>query len=158
MASVLVVWLIGLVLIFAEFYVPGTILAIIGTSAIIISLWMGYQQIANLALFVIWVLMVLASIIGTIWLALWRLETSGEGTRVSSANQQGYLANRRYPELIGQRVYAVSDLRPAGWIDYEGTRLPAMSQSGFIAKGSQVLVVDDEGGELLVRHIPEEVR
>lgn len=64
---------------------------------------------------------------------------------------EGYLSsNPSYKQYIGEVGIVQNDLRPSGTIRLGGEYLDAVAISGFIAKGSQVLVKKYELGQLYV--------
>jgi membrane-bound serine protease (ClpP class) len=71
------------------------------------------------------------------------------GEKLSSG--KGYsIAGNNSPELIGQILPAVTDLRPAGKIELEGVRYDAISEGDFIKKDAQVKVIRRQGNYWIV--------
>lgn len=74
-----------------------------------------------------------------------RKAASGTGEAVPDADE--------LRELVGQTGTAETLLRPAGAVRVGGRRLAALSESGLIARGSEVKVIGTSGGNLIVRKV-----
>ncbi len=142
---------IGLSLIFLEFFLPGAILAVIGTLAILISLGMFFVQ--NPILWgLVYLLSLLAAVYLTCKLALWRLKSvRSKGNFYHGEDQEGYTASSFDQELIGKEGTVATELKPAGHILVEGKQCQALSESGFISKGIAVEIVSGKGSHLIVK-------
>lgn len=152
MASILLMSIVGLVLIYAEFFVPGGFLVILGAAVLIISAATALSSFSSFwFIFLYWILLAAATVL-TIKLALKRVQGS-EGSVVSSASQEGYVAHDVDTVLIGQTAQTLTDLRPAGFVIIAGERKTAISHLGYIAKGTTVVVIEAEGPDLIVREI-----
>ncbi len=126
---------VGLVLIFLEFFLPGGIMAVGGgillASSILvlaikqpgISMLASYAGILVLALFIV------------IRLALSRVKKAGV---CLEGDQEGFLACVYPKEMIGKTAIASSDLKPSGYVQIETQAFAALSKSGYIEKGSVV--------------------
>ncbi len=56
--------------------------------------------------------------------------------------------------FAGRRGVALSDLRPSGTADIDGTRLTVLSESGMLPAGTEILVRAVDGTEVKVRPVP----
>lgn len=148
MLIAIVLALVGLALIYIEFFLPGGILAIFGTCALIASVAVfGYKEQSFLAI-VLAFFGLLALVIIVCKVALWRLQASE--TIYLKDDQEGYVACSFDPELIGKEGIVLSDLKPSGHISVGGKLWQALSESGYIAKGAQVVVIGGAGAHLKV--------
>lgn len=144
-------WLLGLLLIFLEFYLPGAILGTAGGILILISFVFFIQEFGPLLSF-IYFLLILASIAGVIKYALWKIpRTKKEDSIYSDDAQVGFYASAYDHAAIGKEGMVVSDLKPGGWINVEGKQHPAISESGYLTQGTKVVVLSGEGDSLIVR-------
>ena len=146
--------IIGLFLLFAEFYLPGGIVGGIG----------GLLMIAGFVLFAqenkgpLWITTyILGEILLTflvIKMALWRIKASkSKNTFYSNQDQEGFRASSYDETLIGKQGTSLSSLKPAGHIQIDGKHYQAVSQSRFIAKGVSIEVVRGEGSRLIVKSL-----
>lgn len=144
-------WVLGLLLIFFEFYLPGAILGTAGGILILISLIIFFQEFSPFLGFIFF-LLILASVIGVIKYALWKIpRTKKEDSIYSDDAQVGFYASSYDHATIGKEGIVVSDLKPGGWIQVEGKPHPAISESGYLTKGTSVIVLSGEGDSLIVR-------
>ena len=149
---ILLLLIAGLLMIYAEFYLPGGILGLAGAGLLVsnIILFLGKtDDPLELALLVI------ASILGvwgTIRLALYRLSLGDESTSmVAEGSQEGFVASKFDEALIGQKATAVTTLSPSGYIKLDAKRLQVVSISGFVSKGAEVTIIGGKGAYLTVQ-------
>lgn len=144
--------LIGFLLIYLEFFLPGILLGIIGglllTGGVV---FFHLQKLGwpwDLAYF-------LLTAIGTALtcrFAIWHLKRSGrKDTFFLSNTQEGYTASSFDASLIGKAGEAATDLKPSGHVLIEGQRFQALSELGYLPKGTKVEVVNGKGAHLIVR-------
>lgn len=143
--------LIGLALIFTEFFLPGGILAVIGAIALLISSILCFMQ--TTALWgILFLILLIAALIGTCQLALRKIRKSGAKNRFYlEKDQEGYVAAAYDAKLIGKTGVVWTELKPAGHILVEGAQHQALSEVGFLSKGETVEIVGGQGSHLIVR-------
>jgi membrane-bound ClpP family serine protease len=146
--------LIGLLLIYIEFYLPGGIIAIIGGTFILFSL-VAFVAESNSPFYVIlYLLFTVACIWGVIKLALWRIvHAKPDYSIYSNQDQTGYQASEYDHNAIGKQGVVTTDLKPGGYIVIEGKTHAAISLSGYLSKGTHVSVVSGEGESLYVQKL-----
>ena len=84
--------------------------------------------------------------------ALWRIRKAKPDYSIySNAHQEGYQASEFDASAIGKQGIVVTDLKPGGHILVEGKRHQAISQSGYITKGSEVTVIGGQEESLIVK-------
>ena len=151
MAIIILLAIVGMILIFLEFFLPGAVLAVIGTLALLVSLGMFFAKYPAFwgVLYLFSMLLVLFL---TCKLAIWRIKSSkGKGSFYHSEDQEGYLASSFDLSLIGREGVVSTELKPAGHILIDGQLYQALSETGFIEKGNSVKVVGGKGSHLIVR-------
>lgn len=73
------------------------------------------------------------------------------------SRESGYSStNVGYRELIGKEAIALTDFRPSGTIELEGTRYSAISRGTWVKKGTPVKVVEVDGTRILIEETAEE--
>jgi membrane-bound serine protease (ClpP class) len=143
---------IGLLLIYLEFFIPGGVLVILGGgfligSAIVFSL----QKVEGFWLF-FYFFILLASAVFTCKFALWQIKRSRKKKSFYlEDDQEGFFASEFKKDLIGKMALAHSDLKPSGHIFIEGEQLQAVSETMYIDKGSKVMIVGGKGAYLIVK-------
>ncbi|MES2122426.1 MAG: NfeD family protein [Chlamydiota bacterium] len=153
MVLVVLLTLVGLAFIFLEFFMPGAVLAILGALILVSSVALCFSHLpaiyATLYLF-----FVLLATLAVCKIALWRIRASGKkGDFYLSDDQEGYMASSFDKEMIGKEGTVATELKPAGNIAIDGVQYSALSESGFISRGSPVEVIGGKGSHLIVRKI-----
>jgi membrane-bound ClpP family serine protease len=144
--------ILGLFLIFAEFYVPGAILGTIGGILILASVFFFASSTSSVWLVIAYIIGVSISIVLLIKFAIWRIMRSkADGSIYSDDSQVGFKASTVDRSAIGKTGVVLSDLKPGGYILIEGKQQPAISLSGYLIKGSSIIVVDAQEENLIVQ-------
>jgi membrane-bound ClpP family serine protease len=157
MMTPVLLWLLGLLLIFLEFYIPGSVMGIAGGILVFLSVILfassGVSPIAAALFF----LGVAASVVLLIRFTLWRIRSARPEYSIYSdkAQNEGYVASHYDQSAIGKTGMVLSDLKPGGYILIEGKQHQALSQSGYIVKGCEVKVVGGEGESLIVKLVKQ---
>jgi len=149
--------LIGLALIYAEFFLPGGIMGSLGGLSILGGLFI-FITTANSPFGIL--LFCVGTLVGvgvTIRLALRRIKTMKNSSSIYSAkDEEHFIASSYDKEAIGKEGRVLSDLKPAGLIVIDGKRHSAISLCGYIPKDSSVIVTGGEGESLFVKSLTEE--
>lgn len=146
----LALWIVGLLMVFFELYLPGAILGTIG----------GFLLLGSIALFAdeygplwttLYFLLVLASVALIIKYALWSIKKNrSQDTFYSDDSQSGFYASSFDHSAIGKEGIVLSDLKPGGYILIDGKQQAAISESGYIVQGELVKVIGGDGDSLIV--------
>lgn len=148
-----IVWGIGLLLIFLEFYLPGAILGTIGGLFVFSSVILFAMEGASPLFIFLYLIGVIASVAILIRYALWRIpRTKPEYSIYSDHSQTGYVASTFDETAIGKHGIVLSDLKPGGYILVEGKQKQAISVSGYITKGTEIEVIGGQEESLIVKH------
>lgn len=146
-----VLWALGLLLIFLEFYLPGAVLGILGGIFILAAIYQFVAEGAGPLATVAFLLGVASSVSILIKFTLWRIRTAKPDYSIySNADQKGYIASHYDKSAIGKTGHVSSDLKPGGYIMIEGKQHQALSQSGYVVKGTEVLVIGGQEESLIV--------
>ncbi len=79
--------------------------------------------------------------------------SGSKDTLLLSSTQEGYQASEYDKKLIGAMGVSITDLGPSGFITIEGVRIQALSEAGYVEKGSRVVIERGQGSYLIVRKI-----
>lgn len=151
MAIILLLAAAGLVLIFLEFFLPGAVLAVIGTLSLLVSLGLFFAQYPAFW-GIVYMLAMLLAVFATCKLALWRIKRRpAKGDFYHAQDQEGFVASSFDQSLIGKEGTVSTELKPAGHIVVDGKLYQAISETGFVSKGSAVRIVGGKGSHLIVR-------
>ena len=151
----IILFVIGIGLIIAEFFLPGGIAGILGLAAILGSLFLASDNIIHMGI------SILIAISVSILASILMIKVFGRKMKIfrkliltdSTKTEQGYVSNKNRLELIGLEGYALTALRPSGTIVIEDERIDAVSEGAFILKDAKVRVVKAEGSRIVVREI-----
>ncbi len=150
-------FVIGILLMLMEIFLPGGIVGAIGFISIVTGLVMAaydtQQGLASLgvaALITAIVTFLLVKKYGV--KGLFNKFVLGD----TQSNEEGYIAPRDQRELEGKSGIALTPLRPAGVVKVEGgKRVDAVSVGGYIEAGTVIIVVQVEGTRIVVAELEQ---
>lgn len=150
--------IIGLFLILLEFYLPGAVMGVTGGLLVFASVII-FAMHSDSVLPVVLYLLITGTCLGVlIKFALWRIKSAKpEYSIYSDDDQAGYQASSFDASVIGKTAIVVTDLKPGGHILVDGKRLQAISQSGYIVKGKEVIVIGGQEESLIVKLSKKEI-
>nr|WP_307342925.1 nodulation protein NfeD [Metabacillus malikii] len=151
----IILFILGIVLIVAEFFLPGGIIGIIGFASIIGSLYIAAGNFISMtiSLIIAFAMAILASIL--------IVKVFGKRMKIfnklilrdSTNTKSGYVSNHSRTDLIGKEGITLTALRPAGTAVISDERLDVVSEGSFILKDKTIKVVKVEGSRIVVREI-----
>jgi membrane-bound serine protease (ClpP class) len=151
MAIILLLFIAGLILIFLEFFLPGAVLAILGMISLLTSCVLSFMSYPPLW-GILYLFLILLCVFCTCKLAVWKIKRSkSQGDFYHGQDQEGYAACVFDLHLVGKQGTVSTELKPAGHILIEGQLYQALSETGFLAKGTVVKIVGGKGSHLIVR-------
>lgn len=143
---------VGLLLIFIEFYLPGGVLGVIGGLVILASVFMFASETSSVFLVILYVFGVAILVTLLIRFALWRIVHAKPGYSIYlNKDQEGYQASSYDQSAIGKQGVVLSDLKPGGYILVDGKQHQAISLTGYIPKGVEVVVIAGQEESLIVK-------
>lgn len=143
---------LGMLLIFLEFYIPGAVIGICGGIMVFTSIVLFAMQSKSILFTLLYIAAVVICLVLLIKLALWRIRSARPGSSIfSDSSQEGFFASHFDITAIGKEGVVDTDLKPSGHIIVEGKRLQAISQSGYITKGTKVIVIGGQEASLIVK-------
>jgi membrane-bound serine protease (ClpP class) len=157
MIAAILIGFLGLVCFYAEFFLPGGILAILGVMIVIASSFLFCLKANSWALGFGYIIMVLVASIFACYLALKHLKKSGKhNTFFLQSSQEGFSVSKIEEDLQGKEGLVYTELKPAGHVRIEGKIYQAVSEGPFLAKDQKVRVVALKGSHVLVQIKEEE--
>ncbi len=153
MTLIILLFTIGLILLAAEVLVPGGILGIAGGVALFAGCVVSFMELgASGGLIAVVVAMLAAFVVFYIQFKILpktrvgkRFFLKREITATSTALQDSAR------DLIGKAALSATVLSPSGYVTIDGKRYEAVSQSGQIAPGTELEVIDANHFQLTVR-------
>lgn len=141
-------FVVGLVLIFAEILLPGAIMGILGFGLVVGAIYVGLKESRGLGV----TLLVLGTLTVPVFVALW-YHVLSKKFAVRSTLKDAFSAASGLDELIGKEGVAITSLRPAGAAEVGGKRVDVVTDGEMIDKGTRVEVVEVEGNRVVVRPV-----
>lgn len=142
----------GLILILAEFLLPGGICGVIGGMGVLVSVGLAFNYFPESAALII--VGQVAGVIAALILGIKLYPISPVGKAMILADSQdpdeGYTNLATDASLVGQRGEVFSALRPVGTAVIEGKRYQVVSNGTAIEKGASVRVVEVHGNRIVV--------
>lgn len=145
------VLLIGVLLLWAEFYLPGGILGVLGGAMIFIGLILGYIEFGLLWGSIITIgVIVLVIFLLRHWMRTFHLSFFGKrmmlDTEIGGKEVYDTLSG-----LVGKSGETATRLQPSGKAVIEGKKFDVVAERGSIDAGVGVKVVKVDGIEVVVR-------
>ena len=139
--------LIGIALIYLEFFMPGAIFGAIGALFILSSIVVFGMTAVPFYSFFIFLICLVCLVFITLRSGLNRTK------KVISlkGDQAGYVASSFDVTLIGKQGIVLSDLKPSGHIQIDQNSYQAVSESLYINKGTPIIVTGGRGSYLIVK-------
>lgn len=151
LTTIIILTVIGLLLVFAEIYVPGAVLGTLGALCLIGAVGASYYEYGfGVGSFMLVAISIIALASVALGLKIFPHTPLGRQLQLSSSlDSPGDHPDFR--PLIGKSGQALTSLRPSGTARIDGQRVDVVSQGGLIEKGSPITVVHTEGARVVVR-------
>lgn len=154
-AGSLFIFVVGILLIVIECFIPGAVAGIIGFIAVAIGFVMavGDSLLAFIALFTA---IVLSSILFYYMRKVLKRKILFYDIFVlksTASSEKGYVTHVNRTDLIGARGKSITTLRPSGTAIINDERLDVVTVGDFIEQGKEIEVVHVEGVRIVVKEI-----
>ncbi len=149
MVAAFFIAIIGLALVFLEFFLPGGVIATCAAILLVLSeVFFAYNN-NSIVLNVAYILLLVILTVITVRVALIVVKKR-KNTFFLTGDQEGFVAVSFVKEFIGKDGVALTSMRPSGNILVEEKMVQAVSSGEFIEKGTKVRVIGGEGARLIV--------
>lgn len=152
MWTVILLYAAGILLVIAEFVVPGLIVGTVGAILLVTSAWLGVTRFPDYTLFII--MGELVGVAGSVMVGMYLITNTRAANFLAlqgvQKKEDGFVAPSEDPNLVGLLGEVHSALRPAGAIMVDGRRVDAVSAGTFIDKGDSVRVIEVAGNRVVV--------
>jgi membrane-bound ClpP family serine protease len=151
MSAIVLLFVIGLILLGFEVFVPGAILGIFGGLALL-----GGSVLAFLnygpggGLLALGLALALVGVLLYVELKILPKTTLGRRLFLHAAVSARSTTAPVLSEIVGQLAVASTPLSPSGYVQIDGKRYEAYSQSGYVAAGTTLKVVSADNFRLIV--------
>ncbi len=144
--------LIGVIVIIAEIIIPsGGILSIVAAATLGYSLYIVFTgfSVGTGIVFIVAdaILIPILVIVGL------KLIAKSPVTLITSLDRKNGVSSQseELEDYIHKKGRAITDLRPAGVAEINGTRVDVVSRGEYIEKGSEIIVMEVTGNRVVVR-------
>ena len=146
--------LVGLILIFFEFFVPGGLLAVLGFGSLLASLILLITSGASKIFIINYSIALVLISLMTIRLAIYFLKRkTKKGSIYLDEDQEGFIASSFNKDIIGKVGFASTDLKPSGFISIEDEDFQATSSGEYLEKGQKIRVINGKQSTLVVKKV-----
>ena len=147
---------LGLMMVCLEVFIPGGIVGTLGGVALIGCVILAFVNHGT-TFGLYWLSGVMVITLIGLFLSIKFLPNSPAGRRLFlSSSEKGYSAAEvGLAELVGKTGSALTNLRPAGMVDIDGSRIDVVTGGEFVEKGTQVKIIRVEGNRVLVEQKTE---
>ncbi len=151
----IILLILGIILVIAEFFLPGGIVGLLGIGAILGSLMMSGYDMGHMALSIS--IAFIVAIVAAIY--LYRRIGMDKGIfrhiilKDQTSTELGYVSSVNRLELIGMEGVSLTPLRPSGTGMFADEKIDVVSEGSFIEEGKTIKVTKVEGMRVVVREI-----
>lgn len=152
---VFVLFLGGIALIGLEMFIPGGIVGTVGIITLIYAIIYVNESTYNIAFIII-----VSFMLGV---GLYLFNRKMLNKKLAFLNQlvlndaisteEGYVASESRVDLIGKKLLAYTDLRPAGVAALSNEKFDVVTDGDFVEKGNEIEVIRVEGMRIVVKKI-----
>ena len=152
---VFVLFLGGIALIGLEMFIPGGIVGTVGIITLIYAIIYVNESTYNIAFIII-----VSFMLGV---GLYLFNRKMLNKKLAFLNQlvlndaisteEGYVASESRVDLIGKKLLAYTDLRPAGVAALYNEKFDVVTDGDFVEKGNEIEVIRVEGMRIVVKKI-----
>lgn len=146
---------VGIMLIFLEFFLPGAISGTLGLAALIASLFLAGENPLSIGISIfISICVSIAMLFIMVKVLRKKIVLFNRMILFDSAKKEdGYVSNVNRTDLIGKEGIALTVLRPSGTAVFNKERIDVVTEGDFIDQNSKIAVVKVEGVRIVVRKV-----
>lgn len=151
---VVALFVLGVVLLILEIFVPGGILGLFGIIAMITGIILTVDTLAQGVFYVGLLLITLAGLFVLSFRMRIRFMWEKFALKICQTQKEGYVVPKQsFANFLDKQGIALSQLRPAGTADFSGERLDVVTEGAFVSSGSRIKVIAVEGKRVIVRQV-----
>lgn len=144
--TLILTYLIGMALLFAELFVPGVVMGVLGGIVVIYAVVAAWVQ----GEYATAVLLTGATLIAVPLMVRYAMRRLSLASALQA--EEGFAATESgLAGLTGHEGVTLTPLRPAGTAEFEGRRVSVVAETGFVESDTRVRVLRVEGNRVVVR-------
>jgi membrane-bound serine protease (ClpP class) len=149
---------IGFLLLLAELFLPtGGVLMVLSGAGIAIGVAMTFFHDTTAGLVTLAGVFVALPVVAGLFFYLWPKTPMGRRFFLTAATEDATVAampvNQELEQLKGRIGRALSALRPAGVVDFDGRRVDTITEGMMVEPGQTVRCIDVRAGRVVVRPV-----
>ncbi len=148
-SGIVVLFIIGLIAISIELFIPGAIVGICGAGCVIASIIFAYMHVSN---FLGHLLLGIGICFIPVFFIVWyKLLTKKFAVNVS---EKGFSSARdQLDDLLSAEGFAITTLRPSGTASIKGKKVDVVTEGEMILKNTKIKVIDVKGNRIVVKPV-----
>ncbi len=140
----------GLMLIGAEIFVPGGVMGVLGGTALLVAIILGFIGFPSAGIFIAVSIILLVGIVIALWIKIFPGTPLGKRMTVAQHLGASKGVDDNLQQFVGKDGEAACDLRPSGLAKIDGHRIDVMTRGEMIRKGEAIRVAAVESNHLVV--------
>lgn len=152
---VLALFLIAVIFVYIELFLPGGVFGVLGAIAFISSIALGFYYYHETGFMIAVAELVVATVL--IIIGIKRFPQSQAGRLLilgrNLDKKDGFGGTESFEEFVDKEGVSLTRLRPAGKAVIDSKRLDVVTEGTFIDKGKNLKVVAVEGNRVVVREM-----
>ncbi len=148
-SGIVVLFIIGLIAISIELFIPGAIVGICGAGCVIASIIFAYMHVSN---FLGHLLLGIGICFIPVFFIVWyKLLTKKFAV---NASEKGFSSSRdQLDDLLSAEGFAITTLRPSGTASIKGKKVDVVTEGEMILKNTKIKVIDVKGNRIVVKPV-----
>ncbi len=147
--GIITLFIIGLIAITVELFIPGAIIGLCGAGCVITSIIFAYLYVSNLLGHILLILGI--CFIPVFFVSWYKLLSK---TFSVKASEKGFSSARdRLNNLLSEEGIALTTLRPSGIANIKGDKIDVISEGEMISKNTRIKVIDVKGNRIIVKPV-----
>ncbi|MFQ5963586.1 MAG: NfeD family protein [Candidatus Scalinduaceae bacterium] len=148
-AGIITLFIMGLIAITIELFIPGVIVGLCGAGCVITSIVLAYLHVSNLFGHILLILGI--CFIPIFFISWYKLLSK---TFAVKASEKGFSSARdRLNDLLLAEGVAITTLRPSGVANFKGEKIDVISEGEMISKNTRIKVIDVKGNRIVVKPV-----
>jgi membrane-bound ClpP family serine protease len=147
--GIITLFIIGLIAITIELFIPGAIVGLCGAGCVITSIIFAYLYVSNLLGHILLILGI--CFIPVFFVSWYKLLSK---TFSVKASEKGFSSARdSLNNLLSEEGIALTTLRPSGIAKIKGDKIDVISEGEMISKNTRIKVIDVKGNRIIVKPV-----
>lgn len=147
--GIITLFIIGLIAIAVELFIPGAIIGLCGAGCVVTSIIFAYIYVSNLLGHILLGLGI--CFIPVFFVSWYKLLSKTFSVKASEKDFSS--ARDRLDDLLSEEGIALTTLRPSGIANIKGSKIDVISEGEMISKNTRIKVIDVKGNRIIVKPV-----